>query len=307
MIDEDHSLVVDATHGVLSNDQDLDAAASLSVSAVNGSSAGIGHAIAGSHGGSFILNADGSYTFDPGTSFQNLAEGSQQTTSITYTVSDGQGSTAETTLTVTVTGNVDAPTIQVVDQSVGIGGILGGSLGLVAELYQGSAFTLTSTLGSVINTLGGAVGGAGTLLTDTGTLLGGSGTLLGGLVTSTGNILTSTGSTVSSVGVDELDLLGALVPTTSTTASTGLNTSIAAGNVYASQGMIYLEAGHTYTFSGSAHGGALLSVGGRHCWPVPRWAVPTIRSPSRPRPAVTIRSSCMWVIPRHRHSPSRSG
>ncbi|WP_244925498.1 Ig-like domain-containing protein [Kushneria marisflavi] len=263
MIDEDHSLVVDATHGVLSNDQDLDAAASLSVSAVNGSSAGIGHAIAGSHGGSFILNADGSYTFDPGTSFQNLAEGSQQTTSITYTVSDGQGSTAETTLTVTVTGNVDAPTIQVVDQSVGIGGILGGSLGLVAELYQGSAFTLTSTLGSVINTLGGAVGGAGTLLTDTGTLLGGSGTLLGGLVTSTGNILTSTGSTVSSVGVDELDLLGALVPTTSTTASTGLNTSIAAGNVYASQGMIYLEAGHTYTFSGSAHGGALLSVGGQ--------------------------------------------
>ncbi|SPJ33973.1 Leukotoxin [Kushneria phyllosphaerae] len=265
IIDEDHSLVVDALHGVLSNDRDPDASAHLNVSAVNGTSSGVGHAVAGSNGGSFILNGDGSYTFDPGTSFQKLAEGSQQTTSITYTVSDGQGGTASTTLTVTVTGNVDAPTIQVMDQAIGAGGILGGSLGLVAELYQGAASTLTSTLSGVITTLGGAIGGVGTLLTTTGTLLGGSGSLLGGLVTSTGDTLTGTSSTVSStgVGVGELDLLGALAPTTSTTASTGLNTSVAAGNAYASQGMIYLEAGHTYTFSGSAHGAALLSVGGQ--------------------------------------------
>ncbi|WP_445619515.1 Ig-like domain-containing protein [Kushneria sp. Sum13] len=262
-IDEDNALVVNAAQGVLSNDQDPDASAVLSVSAVNGSSAGVGQAVAGSNGGSFILNADGSYTFNPGTAFQALAEGSQQTTSITYTVSDGQGGSADTTLTVTVTGNVDAPTIQVVDQSTGSGSILGGSLGLIADVYQGAASLLTDTLGNIITSLGGAIGGVGTLLTDAGTLLGGSGSLLGGLVTSTGEVLTETGSTVSSVDVGELDLLGALVPTTSTTASSGLNTSIAAGNAYASQGMIYLEAGHTYTFSGSAHGGALLSVGGQ--------------------------------------------
>ncbi|WP_456269476.1 Ig-like domain-containing protein [Kushneria sp. AK178] len=265
LIDEDHSLVVEAAHGVLSNDRDPDATAHLSVSAVNGSAAGVGQAITGSNGGSFILNADGSYTFNPGQDFQKLAEGSQQTTSITYTVSDGQGSTADTTLTLTVTGNVDAPTIQVVDQSIGSGGIPGGSLGLIADVYHGAASTLTGVLSDIVTALGGAVGGVGTLLTDAGTLLGGSETLLGGLVTSTGETLTGVDSTASSVsiGVGELDLLSALTPTTSTTASTGLNTSIATGNAYASQGMIYLEAGHTYTFSGTAHGAALLSVGGQ--------------------------------------------
>ncbi|WP_281271603.1 beta strand repeat-containing protein [Kushneria indalinina] len=265
LIDEDHSLVVDATHGVLSNDRDPDATAHLSVSAVNGSSSGVGQTIAGSHGGSFILNADGSYTFNPGQDFQKLAEGSQQTTSVTYTVSDGQGSTASTTLTVTVTGNVDAPTIQVVDQSIGSGGILGGSLGLIADVYQGGAATLMETLGGVISGLGGVVGGLGTVLGGVGTALGGSGSLLGGLVGGLGGTLSGTGSTVSNVGVGigELDLLGSLLPTSSTTAATGLDTTIGAGNAYASQGMIYLEAGHTYTFSGSTQGAALLSVGGQ--------------------------------------------
>ncbi len=258
-------MVVDAARGVLSNDLDVDVGARLSVSAVNGAAGGVGQAIAGSNGGIFILNADGSYTFNPGQDFQKLAEGSQQNTAITYSVSDGQGSTATTTLTVTVTGTVDAPTIQVVDQSIGIGGILGGSLGLLAEVYNGAAATLTQTLGGVISGLGGVVGGVGTLLTDTSTLLGGSGSLLGGVVGGLGGTLSGTGSTVSSVGagVGELDLLGSLVPNSSMTAASGLNTTVAAGNAYASQGMIYLEAGHTYTFTGSTYGGALLAVGGQ--------------------------------------------
>ena len=62
----------------------------------------------GSSGGTFTLYADGSYTFDPGTDFDNLADGKTRTTSVTYTVSDGS-LTHTATLTVTVTGTNDAP------------------------------------------------------------------------------------------------------------------------------------------------------------------------------------------------------
>ena len=81
----------------------------ISVSAVGGSQAGVGTAVAGSNGGSFTINADGTYAFNPGTSFDNLAAGQTRTTSVTYTISDGQGGLAMATVTVTVTGQNDAP------------------------------------------------------------------------------------------------------------------------------------------------------------------------------------------------------
>ncbi|OLO06292.1 hypothetical protein BTW08_18355, partial [Salinicola sp. MH3R3-1] len=81
----------------------------LSVSAVNGVTGSVGQAIAGSNGGTFTLNADGSYSFNPGTAFDRLAAGQTDTTKVSYTVSDGQGGTVTSTLTVTVTGTNDAP------------------------------------------------------------------------------------------------------------------------------------------------------------------------------------------------------
>nr|WP_207233601.1 cadherin-like domain-containing protein [Salinicola tamaricis] len=97
-----------AAQGVLANDSDVDGD-TLSVSAVNGVAGSVGQAIAGSNGGTFTLNADGSYSFDPGTAFDRLGAGQTDTTQIGYTVSDGQGGTATSTLTVTVTGTNNAP------------------------------------------------------------------------------------------------------------------------------------------------------------------------------------------------------
>ncbi len=65
----------------------------------------------GSSGGTFTLYADGSYTFDPDTDFDNLAIGAVRTTSVVYTVSDGTD-THTATLTVTVTGENDAPVLE---------------------------------------------------------------------------------------------------------------------------------------------------------------------------------------------------
>ncbi|MGQ7245699.1 Ig-like domain-containing protein, partial [Salinicola sp. V024] len=107
---ENATLNVAAAQGVLANDSDVDGG-TLSVSAVNGVSGSVGRSIAGSNGGTFTLNADGSYSFNPGSAFDRLAAGQTDTTKVSYTVSDGQGGTATSTLTVTVTGTNDAAVI----------------------------------------------------------------------------------------------------------------------------------------------------------------------------------------------------
>ncbi|GGG05039.1 hypothetical protein GCM10010924_37030 [Rhizobium wenxiniae] len=81
----------------------------ISVSAVNGNAVGVGTGVAGTAGGIFTIAANGAYTFNPGTDFDNLAAGQTRTTSVTYTISDGQGGTSTATFTVTVTGANDAP------------------------------------------------------------------------------------------------------------------------------------------------------------------------------------------------------
>ena len=60
----------------------------------------------------FILNADGSYSFDPSdAAWQHLAEGAQQvpTFPITVTDTDSQGATATQNLVITITGSNDLP------------------------------------------------------------------------------------------------------------------------------------------------------------------------------------------------------
>ncbi|WP_291383974.1 Ig-like domain-containing protein, partial [Achromobacter sp. UBA5777] len=112
-------LSADAAHGVLSNDTDPDGD-TLHVSAVNGQAASVGKSITGSNGGTFTLNADGSYSFNPGTAFQHLANGASATTSISYTVSDGEGGLSTATLTVTVTGTNSGPTSTVISDKTGV-------------------------------------------------------------------------------------------------------------------------------------------------------------------------------------------
>ncbi|WP_326999248.1 VCBS domain-containing protein [Comamonas testosteroni] len=108
--DEDTTLNVDAQNGVLVNDVDPDGD-TLTVSQVNGATASVGTPTAGSNGGTFILNADGSYSFNPGNAFQYLATGQTATSSITYTVTDSEGGTSTATLTITITGQTDGPPV----------------------------------------------------------------------------------------------------------------------------------------------------------------------------------------------------
>jgi VCBS repeat-containing protein len=81
----------------------------LSVAQVDGDGVNVGTATTGDNGGQFTINADGSYDFNPGTDFDDLAENESRDTAITYQVSDGQGGTDTATLTVTVNGANDAP------------------------------------------------------------------------------------------------------------------------------------------------------------------------------------------------------
>ncbi|SDK85603.1 type I secretion C-terminal target domain (VC_A0849 subclass) [Modicisalibacter muralis] len=109
-IDESGQLSVDAENGVLANDTDQNGD-TLTITEINGDTGKVGTAIAGNNGGIFTLNDDGSYSFDPNGEFDLLAADQSKTTSLNYTVSDGDGGTDKATLTVTVTGTDDAPTI----------------------------------------------------------------------------------------------------------------------------------------------------------------------------------------------------
>jgi VCBS repeat-containing protein len=105
----------------------------LKVAQVNGKEGSVGQPVTGDNGGSFTLNADGGYTFNAGHAFDSLAAGQTQTTSITYLASDSEGGTSPATLTVTVTGTNDVPTIS------GHGGNGVGDVGTVIEDFQGTA------------------------------------------------------------------------------------------------------------------------------------------------------------------------
>ena len=81
------------------------------VAEVNGDAANIGAPIAGSTGGVFTVNADGSYSFDANGDFEYIDVGETRDTTIAYLVSDGEGGTDLATVTVTVEGSNDAPTL----------------------------------------------------------------------------------------------------------------------------------------------------------------------------------------------------
>ena len=75
----------------------------LTVTAVAGSAGSVGSAVAGSMGGVFVIEADGSLSFDPDGDFAAVGVGESATSSVTYIVSDGTG-TASATAIVTVVG-----------------------------------------------------------------------------------------------------------------------------------------------------------------------------------------------------------
>lgn len=104
VIDEDTVLNVDTTSGVLSNDSDPNTHP-LTVTTFQSASV---------LGATVVVNANGSYTYDPTgvAALQALATGELASDAFTYTTGDGYGGTATATVTITVNGRNDDPLIE---------------------------------------------------------------------------------------------------------------------------------------------------------------------------------------------------
>ncbi|MBT9499568.1 MAG: VCBS domain-containing protein, partial [Zoogloea sp.] len=110
--DQNTALTHNAPTGVISNDSDVDgntlqvthiAAGSTTADVTSG-----GTAIGGNFG-NLLINPDGSYTYTPDAAAKALTQGQSATDVFTYTITDGNGGTATTTLSIDVTGKNDAP------------------------------------------------------------------------------------------------------------------------------------------------------------------------------------------------------
>ena len=108
---------------VLANDSDLDNGGPLGVvdlqtiTAINGSAAGVGQWVDLTGGGRALLNANGALQFSDDGDFASLRVGQTRTTSFVYTVTDSTGRFDTATTTFTVEGVNDAPTATNLTQS----------------------------------------------------------------------------------------------------------------------------------------------------------------------------------------------
>ena len=118
----DLSVSVTEAAGLLSNDSDVDTNDVLSVVSISNGvdTVAAGESIRGNAGGSFTVQADGSYTFQPGADFSELTEGAQQVTSVDHTVSDGAGNTETVSLSITVTDRAPIATVVVANNQTEI-------------------------------------------------------------------------------------------------------------------------------------------------------------------------------------------
>ena len=118
------------------NDTVVDVNDTITVTAVNGNPANVGVPIAIGDGGILTLNADGSYSFDPNGQYESLDDGENLPQTVNYTITTDDGSTATTTLVITVNGVNDAPTAVNDVEPVAFGedaGVTAGSINLLAN------------------------------------------------------------------------------------------------------------------------------------------------------------------------------
>jgi len=108
------------TGNVLVNDSDVDASDVLSVSRLNGSTNNVGVQTVLPSGALVTMGADGNYIYDPNGAFEDLAVGETPTATFTSSVTDRHGGKATRTVTVTLTGSNDAPTVSDIASS-GVG------------------------------------------------------------------------------------------------------------------------------------------------------------------------------------------
>ncbi|HEY9163764.1 MAG TPA: Ig-like domain-containing protein, partial [Magnetovibrio sp.] len=89
---------------VLDNDSDVDRLDTISVSSVNGDTAGVGSLITLASGAEVVLNADGTYRYDPNGAFDHLNTGETATDSFSYTITDDHGATSEALVEISIAG-----------------------------------------------------------------------------------------------------------------------------------------------------------------------------------------------------------
>src|SRR5690606_406812 len=98
---------------VLDNDSDPDGD-TLTVSLVNGDAGNVNKELTLDYG-KLTVEADGSYTYTldkNNAAVKALQDGSDLTDTVSYQVSDGEGGVAAASLTITITGENDAPTVK---------------------------------------------------------------------------------------------------------------------------------------------------------------------------------------------------
>ncbi|MGB0903299.1 MAG: beta strand repeat-containing protein, partial [Mangrovicoccus sp.] len=102
------NLITDDTgHGV---DSDLDQGDVLSIAEVNGSTAAVNSQITLASGALLTVNADGTFSYDPSTAFNDLRRNTSDTDSFTYQLTDLNGGLSNTTTVyLTIQGVNDAP------------------------------------------------------------------------------------------------------------------------------------------------------------------------------------------------------
>jgi VCBS repeat-containing protein len=191
--------------------------------------------------GSLTFNTDGSYSFDPGTDFDDLAAGATRDVTFTYTASDNNGATsAEQTVTISVTGTNDAAVIGgvnsgTVTEDTGIaGGLISATGGLtVSDADAGeSGFQAETVSGSygalVIDAAGNWVysidnSAAAIQQLDSGEAV---------LDTLTVRSLDGTthGITITINGAKDAPVVGAAIPDQAAFLDTAFNFSLAAGS-----------------------------------------------------------------------------
>ncbi|MEL7937552.1 retention module-containing protein [Pseudomonas delhiensis] len=113
------------------------------------------YSIDGNAPAGFTLKSDGSWSFDgKDAAYQHLAAGETQVISVPVIVTDDQGATSSSTLTITVTGTNDAPVAQAGSATTGENGVLNGQVPPATDVDGGIVgYQLTSDVGNGNGTL----------------------------------------------------------------------------------------------------------------------------------------------------------
>jgi VCBS repeat-containing protein len=166
------SVFVDNGNGI-DSDPDGDA---FVVTDVNSSVSSVGFPVAGSAGGLFTINADGTYSFDPNGEFETLSPGATAVSSVTYDIEDTIGGRSTATVSVTVNGVNDLPIanndIFTTSENVAITGNVFADNGNGVDSDVDSGFTVGQVNGvntNVGNPIAGSNGGS-FVISDTGVL-----------------------------------------------------------------------------------------------------------------------------------------